>query len=62
MSGVGKKPAGGVLGGGFLVGVCFFAKFGGAVAAFLVGEADLMQTAQLVFTALIGAFVRNGIK
>lgn len=33
-----------------------------AVAAFLVGEADLMQTAQLVFTALIGAFVRNGIK
>lgn len=33
-----------------------------AVAAYLVGEADLMQTGQLVFTALIGAFVRHGIK
>jgi hypothetical protein len=33
-----------------------------AVAAYLVGEADLMQTAQLVFTALLGAFIRNGIQ
>lgn len=34
----------------------------GAVAAYLTGEADLMQTANLVLTALIGAFIRNGIK
>jgi hypothetical protein len=33
-----------------------------AVAAYLVGEADLAQTANLVFTALLAAFVRNGIK
>ena len=33
-----------------------------AVAAFLVGDADGMQTANLVFTALLAAFVRNGIK
>ncbi len=33
-----------------------------AVAAYLVGEADLMQTAQLVFTALLGAFIHNGIQ
>lgn len=33
-----------------------------AVAAYLVGDATLMQSAQLVFTALLGAFVRNGIK
>jgi hypothetical protein len=33
-----------------------------AVAAYLVGDADLMQTANLVFTALLAAFVRNGIK
>ena len=34
----------------------------GAVAAYLVGDADLMQTGNLVFTALLAAFVRNGIK
>jgi len=33
-----------------------------AVASYLVGEADLTQTANLVFTALLAAFVRNGIK
>jgi hypothetical protein len=33
-----------------------------AVATYLVGEADLAQTANLVFTALLAAFVRNGIK
>lgn len=33
-----------------------------AVAAYLVGDADLMQTGNLVFTALLAAFVRNGIK
>jgi hypothetical protein len=32
-----------------------------AVAAYLVGDADLMQTANLVFTALLAAFVRKGI-
>ena len=33
----------------------------GAVAAFLVGDADLVQTANLVFTALLAAFVRAGV-
>lgn len=33
-----------------------------AVAAYLVGDADLMQTANLIFTALLAAFVRNGVK
>lgn len=32
-----------------------------AIGAYLTGDATIMQTAQLVFTALIGAFVRNGI-
>ena len=32
-----------------------------AVAAYFTGEATVIQTAQLVFTALIGAFVRSGI-
>lgn len=34
----------------------------GAVAAYLVGDAGIMETANLVFTALLAAFVRNGIK
>tara|TARA_R110000868_G_C10960758_1_gene768470 strand:+ start:2641 stop:2793 length:153 start_codon:yes stop_codon:yes gene_type:complete len=33
-----------------------------AVAAYLVGEADIMEAGQLIFTALLGAFVRNSIK
>lgn len=33
-----------------------------AAGAYLSGDADLMSTLQLVFTALLGAFVRNGIK
>jgi hypothetical protein len=33
-----------------------------AVAAYLVGDATIMQAAQLVFTALLAAFVRNGVK
>lgn len=33
-----------------------------AVAAYLTGEASLADTANLVFTALLAAFVRNGIK
>jgi hypothetical protein len=33
-----------------------------AVAAFLTGEATLMDTATVVFNALLAAFVRNGIK
>jgi phage-related holin len=32
-----------------------------AVAAYLVGDADLMDTIQLVITAVIGATLRNGI-
>jgi hypothetical protein len=32
-----------------------------AVAAYATGEADLIQTANLVFTALMAAFIRNGI-
>lgn len=34
----------------------------GAVAAYLTGEASLMDTANLVFTALIGAFIRSGVE
>lgn len=33
-----------------------------ATAAYLVGDATAMQAGQLIFTALIGAFVRNGIR
>jgi hypothetical protein len=33
-----------------------------AVTAYLVGDATLIETANLVFTALLAAFVRNGIK
>lgn len=33
-----------------------------AVGAYLAGDATLMDTAQLVFTAAIGAFVRAGVK
>ena len=32
-----------------------------AVGAYLAGDADLAQTGQLVFTALLAAFVRNGV-
>ena len=33
----------------------------GAVAAYLVGDATLPDTIQLVVTAVIGATIRNGI-
>jgi hypothetical protein len=33
-----------------------------AVAEYLTGDAALADTANLVFTALLAAFVRNGIK
>jgi hypothetical protein len=33
-----------------------------AIAAYLVGDATLTETANLVFTAMLAAFVRNGIK
>lgn len=33
-----------------------------AVAAYLTGDADLMQTANLVFTALMAAFIRHGVE
>ncbi len=33
----------------------------GALAAYLTGDASLVQTAQLVVTAIIGATVRHGI-
>ena len=33
-----------------------------AVAAYLVGDATPMEAANLAFTALLAAFVRNGIK
>lgn len=32
-----------------------------ALGAYFSGEATVIQTAQLVFTALLGAFVRSGI-
>jgi type IV secretory pathway VirB2 component (pilin) len=33
-----------------------------AVAEYLTGDASLAETANLVFTAVLAAFVRNGIK
>lgn len=33
-----------------------------AVGAYLAGDASLAETANLVFTAVLAAFVRNGIK
>lgn len=33
-----------------------------AAAAYATGEASLMQTANLVFTALLAAFIRNGVE
>lgn len=33
----------------------------GAVAAYLVGDATIYDTAQLVSTALLAAFIRNGL-
>lgn len=32
-----------------------------AVGAYLSGDAGLVDTAQIVFTALLAAFVRNGV-
>ena len=32
-----------------------------SAAAYLTGEATIAQTAQLVFSALFAAFIRNGI-
>lgn len=34
----------------------------GAVAAYLVGDATLVEAGQTIVTALLAAFVRNGIK
>jgi hypothetical protein len=33
-----------------------------AVAEYLTGDASLAAASQLVFTALLAAFVRNGVK
>jgi hypothetical protein len=33
----------------------------GAIGAYLAGDASVMQTAQLVTTALLGMFLRNGM-
>lgn len=33
-----------------------------AVGAYLAGDASLAETANLIFTAVLAAFVRNGIK
>jgi hypothetical protein len=33
----------------------------GAVAAYLTGSADLMDTVQLVVTAILGATIRHGV-
>jgi hypothetical protein len=32
-----------------------------AIGAFLAGDASAIQAAQLAFTAIIGAFIRNGV-
>ena len=34
----------------------------GAVAGYLIGDVSIADTIQLVVTALMGAFVRDGIK
>lgn len=34
----------------------------GAVAAYLVGDSNAADAAQLIVTALLGAFIRQGIK
>jgi hypothetical protein len=34
----------------------------GAVAAYLTGDMSIADAAQIVVTALIGTFVRNGMK
>lgn len=34
----------------------------GAVGAYLSGDMSIADAAQIVVTALIGAFVRNGVK
>jgi hypothetical protein len=33
-----------------------------AVGAYAAGDADMMQTANLVFTALMAAFIRHGVQ
>ena len=33
----------------------------GGIAAYLTGDASLVQTAQLVFTAVLGATIRHGV-
>jgi hypothetical protein len=33
-----------------------------AIGAYLAGDANLAETANLVFTALLAAFIRNGVK
>ena len=33
-----------------------------AIGAYLTGEATVAQTGQLVFSALLAAFIRDGIK
>jgi hypothetical protein len=33
-----------------------------AIGAYLAGDATLADTANLVFTALLAAFIRNGVK
>jgi hypothetical protein len=33
----------------------------GAVASYLVGDASLPDTVQLVVTAMLGAFIRHGV-
>ena len=32
-----------------------------AIVTYLVGDSTIMETAQLIFTALLAAFVRNSI-
>lgn len=46
---------------GYKTYITAFVAIVGATAAYLTGEASVMDTAQLVVTALLGAFVRNGV-
>lgn len=54
-----------IMAGGFLAGkktyVTAVLTLLGAIGAYLTGEASLVETFQLVSTALIGTFIRKGV-
>lgn len=46
---------------GYKTHITAFVAIVGAVAAYLTGETSLVDSAQLVVTALLGAFIRAGV-